>query len=85
MPDNTKAKNTKVDCAQLQAKYEIPLELFLDAIALGMNDQEVARVTGLHLSEVQRLRQELGGVGSELDLTHKKDICLDTESGKESK
>ncbi|HHW91996.1 MAG TPA: hypothetical protein GX735_04810 [Firmicutes bacterium] len=68
----------QINCQELQKKCDIPLELFLEAISMGLNDREIAAVTGLELAEVKKLRGELGGLGSSLDLTHKKDICRDS-------
>jgi len=73
------ARELKVNCQELQKKCPVPLELFLEALAMGLNDGEVAAVTGLDLEEVKKLREELGGLGSTLDLTHKKEICRDVE------
>ncbi len=70
----------RVNCQELQEKYERPLELVLDAVSLGMKDKEIAEVTGLKLREVKKLRRELGGIGSTLDISHKKDICQDAKS-----
>jgi hypothetical protein len=84
MQEKIKPGEARVNCARLQEKHKLPLELFLDAIALGLNDHEVAAVTGLKLAEVKKFRQEVGGVGSTLDLTHKKDICIDAASKKDN-
>lgn len=70
----------QVNCQELQKKYPVPLELFLEAVSMGLNDGEIAKVTGLRLEEVKELRGELGGIGSSLNLTHKKDICQARES-----
>lgn len=81
MARGKKSKEPRINCAELQKKYnKVPLDLFLDAVSLGMNDEEVAAATGLKLKEVKKLRQELGDVGSNLDITHKKDICTDASS-----
>ncbi|NLJ34040.1 MAG: hypothetical protein GX349_05560 [Firmicutes bacterium] len=79
MPQKSE-KEPRVDCRKLQGKYEIPLELILDSVSLGMADREIAQVTGLKLREVKQLRRELGGIGSTLDISHKKDICQDAKS-----
>ena len=62
-----KAGEPRVNCQELQEKYQIPLELVLDAVSLGMKDKEIAEVTGLKLGEVKKLRGELGGIGSTLE------------------
>jgi len=59
---------------QIKKEYGVDLYLFLDAIALGLKDEEISDLIGYDLDKVKKVRQRLGNVGSEIGLTYKKDL-----------
>jgi hypothetical protein len=46
----------------------------LDAVALGLKDEEISDLIGYDLEKVKKVRERLGNVGSEIGLTYKKDL-----------
>ncbi|MCR4431429.1 MAG: hypothetical protein NUV45_10470 [Tepidanaerobacteraceae bacterium] len=58
----------------IKREYGIDLYLFLDAVALGLKDEEISDVIGYDLDKVKKVRQRLGNVGSEIGLAYKKDL-----------
>lgn len=59
---------------RIKKEYGVDLYLFLDAVALGLKDEEISDLIGYDLEKVKKVRQRLGNVGSEIGLTYKKDL-----------
>lgn len=59
---------------QIKKEYGVDLYLFLDAIALGLRDEEISDLIGYDIEKVKKVRQRLGNIGSEIGLTYKKDL-----------
>lgn len=59
---------------RIKKEYGVDLYLFLDAVALGLKDEEISDLIGYDLEKVKKVRQKLGNVGSEIGLTYKKDL-----------
>jgi len=59
---------------QIKREYDVDLYLFLDAVSLGLRDEEIADLIGYDLEKVKKVRQRLGNVGSQIGLTFKKDL-----------
>ena len=64
----------KVNAEKIKKKLGINLFLFLDAISLGLNDEEIADLIGYDLEKVKKARQYLGDIGSEIGIYYKKDL-----------
>ncbi|MGI6485876.1 MAG: hypothetical protein ACOX15_06135 [Tepidanaerobacteraceae bacterium] len=63
-----------VEQYKIKKEYGIDLYLFLDAVSLGFNDEEIADLIGYNLEDVKKVRQKLDNVGSEIGLNYKKDL-----------
>lgn len=59
---------------RIKKEYGVDLYLFLDAVALGLKDEEISDLIGYDLEKVKKVRKRLGNVGSEIGLTYKKDL-----------
>ncbi|HHW01973.1 MAG TPA: hypothetical protein GXX35_04060 [Thermoanaerobacterales bacterium] len=59
---------------QIKKEYGVDLYLFLDAVALGLKDEEISDLIGYDLEKVKKVRERLGNVGSDIGLTYKKDL-----------
>jgi len=58
----------------IKEEFGIDPYLFLDAVSLGLKDEEISDLLGYDLKKVKALRQKLGNVGSNIGLYYKKDI-----------
>lgn len=72
--DNGHFKKLKVSREDIQREFGIDLYLFLDAVALGLNDEEIADIVGFDTASVKKVRQKLGDVTSGIGITYKKDF-----------
>jgi hypothetical protein len=63
-----------VNRKEIQREFGVDLYLFLDAVALGLEDEEIAEIIGFDLETVKKVRKKLGNVTSEIGITYKKDI-----------
>ncbi|MGB9812499.1 MAG: hypothetical protein ACPLRZ_02940 [Thermovenabulum sp.] len=63
-----------VSADEIKREYGVDLYLFLDAVALGLSDEEISEMIGYDLATVKKVRKKLGNVGSEIGLTYKKDL-----------
>lgn len=59
---------------EIKREYGVDLYLFLDAVALGLSDEEISKIIGYDLETVKKVRKRLGNIGSEIGLTYKKDL-----------
>ncbi|MDI3480452.1 MAG: hypothetical protein PWQ97_107 [Tepidanaerobacteraceae bacterium] len=67
-------KKLGVSQDEIKKEYGIDLYLFLDAVALGLKDEEISDIIGYDLERIKKVRQVLGNVGSDIGLTYKKDF-----------
>lgn len=58
----------------IKKEFGIDPYLFLDAVSLGLKDEEISNLLGYELEKVKELRKRLGNVGSEIGLYYKKDL-----------
>lgn len=59
---------------KVKKEYKIDIYSFLDAIALGLRDEEISDLLGYDLDKVKKVRQELGNIGSEIGINYKKNL-----------
>jgi len=67
-------KKLEVDRQRLTEEFGIDLHLFLDAVSLGLSDEEIADLTGYDLDKIVKLRKTLNNIGSEIGINYKKDF-----------
>lgn len=58
---------------EIKREFGVDLYLFLDAVALGLGDEEIAEIIGFDLETVRKVREKLANIGSEIGITYKKD------------
>jgi hypothetical protein len=63
-----------VSADEIKRDYGVDLYLFLDAVALGLGDEEIAELIGYDLDKVKKVRERLGNIGSDIGLIYKKDL-----------
>jgi len=63
-----------VDRQKLIEEFGIDLYLFLDAVSLGLSDEEISDLIGQDLNKIKELRKKLNNVGSEIGINYKKDL-----------
>ncbi|ADL07547.1 YetF domain-containing protein [Thermosediminibacter oceani] len=63
-----------VSTDEVKREFGIDPYLFLDAVSLGLKDEEISELLGYELEKVKALRERLGNVGSEIGLYYKKDL-----------
>ncbi|NLU10452.1 MAG: Zn-dependent oligopeptidase [Tepidanaerobacter acetatoxydans] len=76
MTDNRKGSLSKIDVSanQIKKEFGVDLYLFLDAVSLGLRDDEIADLIGLDLDKVKKIRERLGNISSEIGINFKKNI-----------
>lgn len=67
-------KKLGVSREEIQREFGIDLYVFLDAVALGLNDVEIAELVGFDVATVKKLRKRLGNVTSDIGISYKKDF-----------
>ena len=75
MTDNEKLFN-KIDVSadQIKKEFGVDLYLFLDAVSLGLRDDEIADLIGYDLDKVKKVRRRLGNISSEIGINYKKNL-----------
>lgn len=58
----------------IEKEFGIDINLFLDAISLGLSDEQISDIIGCDLDNVKKLREKLGDVTSDIGINYKKDI-----------
>lgn len=73
---NKKSVFNKIDVSadEIKKQFGIDLYLFLDAVSLGLNDVEIADLTGYDLNKVKKVRERLGNVSSKIGINYKKNL-----------
>ncbi|HHY41846.1 MAG TPA: hypothetical protein GX514_03235 [Thermoanaerobacterales bacterium] len=76
MTSDKKSVFNKIDVSadEIKKQYGVDLYLFLDAVSLGLNDAEIADLTGYDLDKVIQVRKRLGNVTSEIGINYKKNL-----------
>jgi hypothetical protein len=76
MEDNKKSFFNKIDVSaeQIKKEFGVDLYLFLDAVSLGLRDDEIADLIGYDLEKVKRVREHLGNISSEIGINYKKNL-----------
>ncbi|MDD4569056.1 MAG: hypothetical protein PHE70_02875 [Tepidanaerobacteraceae bacterium] len=76
MTDKTDNFFNKIDISadQIKKEYGVDLYLFLDAVSLGLRDDEIADLIGYDLEKVKKVRKRLGNVSSEIGINYKKNL-----------
>jgi len=64
----------KIDAERIKKEFGINLFLFLDAVSLGLSDEEIVDLIGYDLDKVKKVRKRLGNVGSDIGIYYKKDL-----------
>jgi hypothetical protein len=67
-------KKMGIDKEEIKKKYGIDVFLFLDGVALGMSDQQIAELTGYEKEKVEALRRHFKDISSDIGLAYKKDL-----------
>lgn len=63
-----------VSAESIKKEFGVDPYLFLDAVSLGLKDEEISNLLGYEVKKVKELRARLGDVGSEIGLYYKKDL-----------
>ncbi|MDN5332383.1 MAG: hypothetical protein PWP45_1608 [Tepidanaerobacteraceae bacterium] len=63
-----------VSADKIKREFGIDPYLFLDAVSLGLKDEEISNLLGYEVKKVKELRERLGNVGSAIGLYYKKDL-----------
>ena len=63
-----------VDADQIKKEFGIDLFLFLDAVSLGLNDNEIADLIGYDIEKIRKVRKRLGNVSSKIGINYKKNL-----------
>ena len=73
---NTKDGFYKINVSadQIKKEFGVDLFLFLDAVSLGLRDDEIADLIGYDIEKVKKVRERLGNVSSEIGINYKKDL-----------
>lgn len=58
----------------IEKEFGIDINLFLDAISLGLSDEQISDIIGCDLDNVKKIREKLGDVTSDIGINYKKDI-----------
>lgn len=58
----------------MEEEYGININLFLDAVSLGLSDEEISDIIGYDLDKVKKIRKKLGNVTSDIGINYKKDL-----------
>lgn len=58
----------------IEEEYGININLFLDAVSLGLSDEEISYIIGYDLDKVKKTRKKLGNVTSDIGINYKKDL-----------
>lgn len=76
MIDNKKSFFSKIDVSaeQIKKEFGVDLYLFLDAVSLGLRDDEIADLVGYDLDKVKKVRSRLGDISSEIGINYKKNL-----------
>ena len=76
MTDNEKNFFNKIDVSadQIKKEFGVDLYLFLDAVSLGLRDDEIADLIGYDLDKVKKVRRRLGNISSEIGINNKKNL-----------
>ncbi|HHV19282.1 MAG TPA: hypothetical protein GXZ27_10610 [Thermoanaerobacterales bacterium] len=76
MTDNEKNFFNKIDVSadQIKKEFGVDLYLFLDAVSLGLRDDEIADLIGYDLDKVKKVRRRLGNISSEIGINYKKNL-----------
>ena len=70
-----------VDADQIKKEFGIDLFLFLDAVSLGLNDNEIADLIGYDIEKIRKVRKRLGNVSSKIGINYKKIFHQDNYEG----
>jgi hypothetical protein len=76
MTENKKSLFNKIDVSadQIKKEFDVDLYLFLDAVSLGLRDDEIANLIGYDLDKVKKVRRRLGNISSEIGINYKKNL-----------
>ncbi|NLZ53083.1 MAG: hypothetical protein GX892_08050 [Thermoanaerobacteraceae bacterium] len=76
MTNNKKSVFNKIDVSadEIKKQFGVDLYLFLDAVSLGLNDVEIADLTGYDLDKVKKVRKRLGNISSKIGINYKKNL-----------
>lgn len=76
MTENKKSFFNKIDVSadQIKKEFDVDLYLFLDAVSLGLRDDEIANLVGYDLDKVKKVRRRLGNISSEIGINYKKNL-----------
>lgn len=79
---NYKSVFNKIDVSadEIKKRFGVDLYLFLDAVSLGLNDVEIADLTGYDLDKVKKVRSHLGNISSEIGINYKKNLPKSSRS-----
>lgn len=58
----------------IEKEFGIDINLFLDAVSLGLSDEQISDIIGCDLSKVKKIRKKLGDVTSDIGINYKKDL-----------
>ncbi|HHY05210.1 MAG TPA: hypothetical protein GX534_08505 [Thermoanaerobacterales bacterium] len=67
-------KSLGINQQEFEKKYKIDLQLFLDAVSLGLEDEEISDLLGYNIEKVTQVRKKLDDVSSSLGLNHDKNL-----------
>ncbi len=68
------SKKINVSAQQIKKEFNVDLYLFLDAVSLGLKDEEIADLIGYDLEKVKAVRKRLGNISSEIGINYKRNL-----------
>ena len=68
------SKKINVSAQQIKKEFNVDLYLFLDAVSLGLKDEEIADLIGYDLEKVKAVRKRLVNISSEIGINYKRNL-----------
>ena len=72
--ENNFLNKINVSADEIKKEFGVDLYLFLDAVSLGLRDDEIANLVGYDLDKVKKVRRRLGNISSEIGINYKKNL-----------
>lgn len=72
--ENNFLNKINVSADEIKKEFGVDLYLFLDAVSLGLSDDEIAYLVGYDIDKVKKVRSRLGNISSEIGINYKKNL-----------
>ncbi len=69
VPEPTPATKVALGIKEARQKYNVNLNLVIDAIALGLDDEETAQISKSSVEAIEEIRSQLGQINKRIGLT----------------